>query len=157
MIEHSVQIRIDSSPEAVFSLIETMPNKFPVYRVLETKPVFFLRLLFVGGLRAAIDATSVHRSEDQRILRIGDSMGPFTLTKSEKPSKYWFDLKSLFFNCRTGYSLAACGGNTILELDIIAENPSPMERAWWFLIKPIHGVLARKVLRIIKESAERRG
>ena len=73
MIRDKREIKIDAPPEAVFDLIETMPNKFPVYSILETKPFFFLR-----------------------------------------------------------------------------------ERIYWSLIKPMHLILARKVLRVIKEKAEDR-
>ena len=154
MIQDQTDIVIDASPEKIFGLIETMPNKFPVYRILETKPILFLRMLLVDGFRAAIDATSVNNSNDTLVLKIGDSLGPFKLTEFEKPLRYWFTLDSFFFNCRTGYSLNSNGKTTILNFDIVAENPRLIERLWWFFVKPIHGVLANKVLRVIKKRAE---
>ena len=39
MIQDQKQIHIDALPEAVFEVIETMPNKFPVYL---PHPVVFL-------------------------------------------------------------------------------------------------------------------
>jgi hypothetical protein len=154
MIIDQRQISINSSPEKIFDFIERMPNKFPVYKLLETKPFFFIRILLVDGLRAALNAISVVRSDDALILQVGDTMGPFTLSESEKPRKYWFTLKSFFFDCRTGYSLKAIDGKTTLGFDLIAEDPSLMEKVWWFLFKPLHGILARKALRIIKEHVE---
>ena len=29
-----------------------------------------------------------------------------------------------------------------------------MEKIWWVFVKPIHGVLAKKVLRVVKEKVE---
>lgn len=155
MITDRREIKIKSSPAIVFELIETMPNKFPVYEVLETKPFLFLRLLFVDGLRTAIEAMGVDIPEDELILDIGDTIGPFTLTRSEKPYKYWFTLRSLFFNCTTGYSLYSHHSGTVLNFDLISERPSFIEKMYWFFIKPFHGLFAHKVLRVIKETTEK--
>ena len=100
MIQDKRQIQIKSSPEIIFELIETMPNKFPIYKIMETKPFFFLRILFVDGWRTAIETVGRDKPDDVLILNIGESMGPFTLTESENPFKYWFTLRSSFFNCR---------------------------------------------------------
>ncbi|MDX2440934.1 MAG: hypothetical protein QNK40_10340 [Desulfobacterales bacterium] len=81
MIQDQKQIDINSPPEKIFGLIESMPNKFPVYKILETKPFFFLRLLFVDGLRAAVEVLSIEKSNDLLVLNVGDSMGPFQLTE----------------------------------------------------------------------------
>ena len=150
MIQDQKQINIDALPEKVFGLIETMPNKFPVYKILEAKSFFFLRILLVDGLRAAIKAVGVEKPHGLLVLHIGDSLGPFQLTKLEKPFKYWFTLRSFFFNCRTGYSLTKFGNMTILNFNLIAENPRLREKVWWFFIKPIHGMLTNKVLNVIK-------
>jgi hypothetical protein len=155
MIQDQKQINIDAFPEKVFGLIETMPNKFPVYKILEAKPFFFMRILLVDGVRAAIKAVSVEKPNDLLVLRIGESLGPFQLTELEKPFKYWFTLRSFFFNCRTGYSLSRFGNMTTLNFDLVAENPRFMEKVWWFFVKPIHGLLTNKVLKVIKEKAER--
>ena len=157
MIQDKRQIQIRSSPEMIFEFIEAMPNKFPVYKILERRAFLFLRILFVDGLRRAIQAVSEEKPDDVLILNVGDSIGPFTLTELVKPFRYWFTLKSLFFNCRTGYTIRAKGGMTTLNLDIVAENPRFMEKAWWLFIKPLHGILANTVLRVIKESLERPG
>ena len=37
MIRGSRGIQIDASPDAVFDVIETMPDRFPVYAISETK------------------------------------------------------------------------------------------------------------------------
>jgi hypothetical protein len=154
MIKYKREIQIESSPEIIFDLIDKMPNKFPIYKILETKPFFFLRFLLVDGLRSAIKAISIKKPEDILILKVGDTMGPFKLTELEKPFKYRFTLKSFFLNCQTGYSLSTDGRITTLHFDIISKNPNFMERVWWFFIKPFHGIFANKVLRIIKERVE---
>ena len=154
MIQDRRQIQINEAPENVFDVIETMPNKFPVYKILETKPFFFIRILFVDGLRGAIEAVNAEKSSDALILNVGDSMGPFKLTELEKPFKYWFTLKSFFFNCQTGYSLDRKNGMTILHFDLIAEKSSFMEKGLWFFVKPFHGLFAHKVLNVIKERIE---
>ena len=64
MIQDKRNIQIKSSPEIVFDLIETMPNKFPIYKILETKPFVFLRLLLVDGLRSAIGAMHINKTDD---------------------------------------------------------------------------------------------
>lgn len=154
MIQDNRQIEIESFPETVFSLIETMPNKFPIYTILEAQPFFFLRVLLVDGLRTAIAAAKMDRSNCVLILSIGDSIGPFTLTESERPFIYWFALRSFFFNCRTGYSLSAKGNATTLSFQVIAENPSFLERVWWLSTKPFHLIFTNKLLMVIKEKAE---
>ncbi len=154
MIQDQKHIDINSPPERIFGLIETMPNKFPVYKILEARPFFFVRLLFVDGLRAAVKAMSIEKPNDSLVLNLGDSMGPFKLTELEKPSKYGFTLRSFFFNCRTGYSLSSKRNMTTLYFDLIAEDPGLMEKVWWFFVKPIHGLLANKVLKVIKGKVE---
>ena len=141
MIHDKRQIQIEASLEMTFSLIETMPNKFPVYGVLETKPFLFVRMLFVDGFRAAIDAVCVEKAGDELRLSVGDSWGPFTLTESEGPSRYWFTLRSLFFNCRTGYSLDGDGTKTTLHFDLIAESPSTSAFAAVKLVPVKTGIL----------------
>ncbi len=154
MIRDKREIRINAPPEAVFDLIETMPNKFPVYAILETKPFLFLRVLLVDGMQAALNAIQVERAKDSLVLKVGDSMGPFTLWKSEKAAIYLFNLNSIFFNCQTGYGLIPSGSGTVLRFDLISKTPAFRERVYWYLIKPMHILLARKVLQNIKEKAE---
>jgi hypothetical protein len=152
MIKDRIKIQIKASPEIVFDVIDKMPNKFPVYKTLETKPLFFLRILFVDGLKAAIEAVNVQKPEDTMVLNVGDTIGPFTLAVKEKPLKYWFSLKSFFFNCQTGYSLSSNSSETTLYFDLIAENPSFKEKIWWLIFKPFHWIFANKTLRVIKSK-----
>jgi hypothetical protein len=156
MLNDKRQIQINASPETVYEFIETTPNKFPVYKALEAKPFLFLRMLFTDGLRSAFRVMSINRSVHTLILNIGDSMGPFTLTEAERPYKYWFMIRSYFINCESGYLINFNGNTTTLNFNTIIEKPSFKEKVWWFLTKPVHGVLANKVLRIIKEKVERR-
>ena len=155
MIKDINKIQIKSSPEAVFDLIEKMPNKFPIYKIFEAKPFLFLRILFVDGFRSAIDAASIEKPDDELVLSIGDNLGPFKLTEVEKPFKYYFTLKSFFINCRTGYSIYDQGDRTDLSFDLIAENPTFFEKVYWFFIKPFHYLFAKKVLQVIKQRAEK--
>ncbi len=154
MIQDQRQIIINAPPEKVFALIETMPNKFPVYKILETKPIFFLRALLVDGLRSATKTIEIEKPNDIAVLHVGDSMGPFELTEVEKPVKYWFTLKSFFFNCQTGYTLSTNETRTILNFILVADNPRPMEKLYWFFVKPIHILLAYKVLKVIRDRVE---
>ena len=154
MIQDEKHIEIDAPPEKIFGFIETMPNKFPVYKILETKPFFFLRLLFVDGFRAAVEVMRIEKAKNTFVLNLGDSMGPFQLTELEKPLKYGFTLRSFFFNCQTGYSLSSNGKMTTLYFDLIAQDPRFTEKVWWFFVKPIHGLLAKKVLKVIKGKVE---
>ena len=154
MIQDQKHIDINAPPEKIFGLIETMPNKFPVYKILETKPFFFLRILFVDGFRAAVEVMRIEKAKDSFVLNLGDSMGPFQLTELEKPLKYGFTLRSFFFNCKTSYSLSNDGNTTTLYFDLIAEDPGIMEKIWWFFVKHIHGLLANKVLKVVKGKIE---
>ena len=56
MIQDRRETQIQSTPEIIFDIIENMPIKFPVYKILETKPFLFLRILFVDGFKAAMQA-----------------------------------------------------------------------------------------------------
>ena len=155
MFLNKKSIIINTSPDKVFDVIETMPNKFPVYKMLETRPLFFLRLLFTDGFSTACRVWSFDKPVNLYVLKVGDTMGPFKLTEVKKPLKYWFSVNSYFLNCETGYLLSADGNKTKLRFDITAESLQPKEKVYWFLVKPIHHVLARKVLKVIKEKAER--
>ena len=154
MIQDQRHIIIDAPIERVFNIIETMPNKFPVYKILETSPIFFIRLLLVDGIHHAINAINIERPNDMLLLHVGDSMGPFKLMEVNRPFKYMFTLKSFFFNCRTGYVLSGNEEETTLSFVLLADDPSLTERLYWFLIKPVHYFLANKVLRGIKDRVE---
>jgi len=154
MIQDQKQIVINAKPEKVFGLIETMPNKFPVYWILETKPIFFLRILFVDGFRSAVKFVRIKKPDKTLILQIGDSLGPFKLVEFEKPNKYVFSLKSFFFSCRTGYTLSSNDDKTLLNFDIIVDSPTIFEKIWWLFVKPVHSFMANKVLMVIKNKVE---
>jgi hypothetical protein len=143
-----------ASAQVVFDLIDRMPNKFPVYRFLEKGPFFFIRILLVDGFGSAWSAARLKRPDNELKLNVGDSMGPFTLIECQKPAHYMFSLKSFFFNCRTGYSLAAQDGKVELCFDLFTENPTFIEKAWWSIFKSFHRLFADKALRVIKEKAE---
>ena len=156
MIQSKETMRISSSPDVVYGVIETMPNKFPIYKVLETKPFLFLRMTLVDGLHVAIKSIRTERPTSNLIMNIGDSFGPFTLRKADRPREYWFSLESFFINCQTGFSLTTQNDTTVLDFFILAEKPSIAEKIWWFIFKPFHVIFANKVLRIIREKVELR-
>lgn len=154
MIYDQREIEIKASPERVFKQLEI--NPFPTFRMLDTKPFFFLRITLIDGIRTGIRLAS-DKSLHQKMmgpLEVGSSMGPFTLTEIKRPSRYYLTLKSLFFNCKTGYSLRSTANGSTLSFDIIAENPKFGDRIWWFFIKPIHALLAHNALRTIRKKAE---
>lgn len=154
MIQDCVQIQVNASTEAVFDQIDTMPNKFPIYGFMESGPIFFVRVMLVDGFSSAREAMKVDRDIDELRLEIGDSMGPFTLSRKKRPFSYYFELDSFFFNCRTGYHLDNLGLATEVYFILKAENPSFGEKMWWFFVKPIHRLFAKKVLKVIKERVE---
>ena len=155
MINYQRTIEIKASPDYVFKQIEIQP--FPTFRILDTKPFFFLRIALIDGIRTGI-RLAFDKSLHQKMMgpvKLGSSMGPFTLTEIERPSRYYLTLKSFFFNCKTGYSLRSTANGTMLSFDIVAEAPNFRERIWWFFIEPIHSLLAYKVLKTIQKEAER--
>ena len=154
MIQDQQYIIINEPPETVFGLIETMPNKFPVYKIMETKPFLVLRILLVDGLDSAIKMIKHGKTNDMTEFNVGDSMGPFELTDVDKPLKYLFTLKSFFFNCQTGYTLSAVETGTKLNFILVADNPKLSEKLYWYIVKPFHLILAKKVLKTIKSMIE---
>ena len=154
MINDQRTIEIKASPDKVFKQIET--NPFPTYGILNTKPFFFLRITLIDGIRTGIRLAfdkNLNR-EMTKPVELGSSLGPFILTEIERPSRYYFTLKSLFINCKAGFSLHSTGKGTLLSLEAIAEDPPFREKIWWFFIKPIHILLAYKVLKTIRKEVE---
>ena len=43
---------------------------------------------------------------------------------------------------------------TTLSFDLIADDPKIGAKIWWVFVKPIHKLLAGKVLKVIKEKVE---
>lgn len=154
MIKNNKKIQINASSNVIFDLIDRMPDKFPVFKFLESKPFFFVRVLLFDGFHSAWEATKIKGLNEILELNVGDTMGPFTLIQSNRPNRYWFSLDSLFFRCQTGYVLSPNENGTELGLNLIAENPAFKEKIWWFLFKYFHGLLANKALRVIKKKAE---
>ncbi|THB76781.1 MAG: hypothetical protein D6B25_09050 [Desulfobulbaceae bacterium] len=154
MIENKNSITIKAQPAEIYEVINTMPNKFPIYRLLETKPFLFLRVLLFDGYRSALEAARFEQTANVLILDVGDCYGPFTLIEKTPSSRYWFRLDSLFFNCSTGYTLTPAHNQTTLNLDLIAAQPSAKENLWWFFAKPAHVLFTKKVLKNIKVQTE---
>ncbi len=154
MINNQHKIEIDATPKVVFAQIEK--NPFPTFKLLETRPFLFIRLALVDGLRAGAKiAFSGDLSEKMNEpLKLGTSMGPFKVTEVEKGKMFYFTLKSFFFNCKTGFSINEIENGSLLTFDIFADKLKMREKIYWFLIKPIHGILARRVLRVHKKTSE---
>lgn len=154
MIKDKKQIQINASSTIIFDLIDSMPDKFPVFKFLEANPFYFVRVLLFDGFRSAWEATKIKGLNEVLKLNVGDAMGPFTLIESKRPIKYWFSLNSLFFSCQTGYVLSSNDNGTELGLNLIAENPTLKDKIWWLLFKYLHGLFANKALRVIKGKVE---
>jgi hypothetical protein len=158
MIKDQRSIEIAAPPEAVFAHICAMANKFPTFRLFETRPFFFIRMALVDGFRTAWrtirDPELITHLGRQKAppLALGDTMGPFTLTEISPPERYMFTLESFFICCQTGYVLRPTGTGTLLVFDMVAERPTRGERIWWFLFKPMHALMAWKVLRTIEQD-----
>ena len=71
MIQDKRQIQIKAPSHVIFDLIDRMPNKFPVYRFLEAKPFFFIRILLVDGLSSALEAAKFEGPDDVLKLNVG--------------------------------------------------------------------------------------
>jgi hypothetical protein len=153
MITHRRSLEIAAPPERVFASIETDP--FPTFAILDTKPFLFIRLALLDGISAARRALAARPGSQDEVppLELGTVMGPFTVTTKKPPREFHFTLKSFFFNCRTGFSLCPTDGGTLVHFDTVAESPSRDERFWWFFIKPVHALLARRVLRTHRKRA----
>jgi hypothetical protein len=155
MINDQRTIEIKASLDKVFKQIET--NPFPTYGMLNTKPFFFLRITLIDGIRTGIRLAfdkNLNREMTEPVA-LGSSLGPFILTEIERPSRYYFTLKSLFYNCITGFNLHSTDNGTLPNLAIIAEDPTFRANTWWFFVKPIHILLAYKVLKTIQKEVER--
>ena len=106
MINNYRTIKINNTQLKVFELIETMPNKFPTFEILDNKVFLFFRLALVDGLRSALriifdkNLWIEIKKGKPLVLNRGESLGPFTLTLVEKPAIYMFTLNSFFFNCK---------------------------------------------------------
>ncbi len=155
MIEDRLHIHIDGTPAEIFDYIDMMPNKFPVYKLMETKPFLFIRMMLTDGFAAARKVMKVDFTADELKMDEGDLFGPFTLTERTRPQTYIFQLQSLFFNCRTGYDIIQQNDHTELRFDLTAATPSTKEKIWWFMAKPVHRLFGNKVLLTIKENVEK--
>lgn len=160
MLYDSRSIEIFATPDSVFRHIATRPNKFPTFRWFESTPFLFLRFALVDGIRSALRTLSdpafrnLKRANAAKPLEIGSTIGPFTLSEVIENERYYFNLDSLFIRCRTGYVLSHTDRGTRLVMELVAENPLFREKVYWYLIKPVHIVLAYRVLRVFKLEVE---
>lgn len=153
-------IYIEKDAEAVFDHIETMPSKFPTFAVFETRPFLFIRLALVDGIRSAWKVIANRefigdlQGKVPKRLEAGSSMGPFTLSKIERPGIYYFDIDSFFFRGETGYRVLPEEGGCRVWFDCRSDGLRRIDRAWWRIIRPVHVFMAKKVLRSLKRDVE---
>lgn len=161
MIECSHSIKVNAGVQQLYEHIEKMPNKFPVFRVLERWPFLAMRVFFIGdfwsGVRMLCSPNHVRyaRKRMARPLAPGDSYGPFRLVETVEGEKYFFSLDTSFFRLDAGYVLEPAAGGAVLRLDLVSANPNQLQRMYWSIVRPAHNLLARKTLRIIKEDVEK--
>jgi hypothetical protein len=153
-------IEIHATPEQVYEYIETMPNKFPTFTLFGTKPLLFLRIAMVDGVRSGLKVIQdkTYRNDmmkkEAEPLLIKSRFGPFTFIEAKKPEKYYFSLNSFFFEGETGYKIFPGAKGTILHFDLHTDTTKVFQIVWIHAIMPVHVILARIVLRNIKEGVE---
>lgn len=153
-------IVIRATPEQVYEYIETMPNKFPTFRLFDTRPFMFVRIALVDGVESALkvirdDSYRRDRMKNKaKPLLVGSAFGPFTLIEAKKPEKYYFSMNSLFFEGETGYKIYPREKSAVLHFDLSTDTTKVYQIVWIRAIMPFHFLLARLVLRNIKAGAE---
>jgi len=161
MITDSQSTIIKSTPKDVYMHIAQRGNKFPVFKLLDMRPFLALRLIGVGDLKKGFTILlkgNIYKKEGQergRPLAIGDNYGPFKLIEAIDSHKYFFELKTNMFNLETGYTLTSHENDTLLSFDLISDDPTLLQRLYWrFPTKPLHQLLARKVVNELKKEIE---
>lgn len=161
MIEASHSIWIDATAEEVYGHIESMPNKFPVFKALEKWPLLGVRIFLIGGFKRGIKIMfsksyyEMAKGNMKKPLAVGGSFGPFVLTEAERERKYFFSLRTLLFNMSAGYLMGPEGSGARLSLALASDNPSLVQRTYWPLVRPMHYILAKKTLSVIKRDVEK--
>lgn len=159
-ITHDRTIEIRATPEQVYEYIETMPDKFPTFRLFDTRPLLFLRIALVDGTQSALKVIRDESYRRDRLkketepLLIGSTFGPFTFIEAKKPEKYYFSLNSFFFEGETGYKIFPGARGAILHFDLSTDTAKVFQIAWIRAIMPVHCILAGIVLRNIKKGVE---
>ncbi len=159
-ITHDRTIEIRATPEQVYEYIETMPDKFPTFRLFDTKPLLFLRIAMVDGMKSALKVIrddshwQVRTMKEAEPLTIGSTFGPFTIIEAKKPEKYYFSLNSFFFKGVTGYTIVPGVQGAILHFDLRTDTAKAFQIVWIHAVMPVHHILARIVLGNIKAGVE---
>jgi len=160
MLEDSQQIEIQAKADRIYSYLEEQSTKFPL-GFLDYRPFFVMRLILIGeparAMRVLFKGKSFGNSEGEKLrLAVGDNYGPFCLIEAVPGQKYFFRLRTSvkLFDLETGYLMFPGEKNTLLRFDLLAHDPSLIQRAYWKIVKPFHQVLTRRVLRIIKKRME---
>lgn len=154
MIKDHHKIKIHASPDVIFSHIETYP--FPTFKFFETRPFLFFRATLVAGLKSGIRSVLSGNLFEymNEPLEPGATVGPFIVTEVEKGKKLYFSLNSFFSNCITGFTITEIENGSLLSFDLFSHNLKLREKVWWLIFKPVHGILARRVLRVHKRASE---
>lgn len=161
MIEASHSIWIDATAEEVYGHIESMPNKFPVFKALEKWPLLGVRIFLIGGFKRGIKIMffksyyEMAKDSMKQPLAVGGSFGPFVLTEAVRGRKYYFLLRTMLFNLKAGYLMDPEGSGSRLSLALASGNPSLVQRIYWPFVRPMHFILAKKTLSVIKRDVEK--
>mgnify|MGYP003564882827 CR=1 FL=1 len=89
MIKDKRIIKINATPIEVFNFLEMTPNKFPIFKIFETRPFLFIRISCLDGIRTglkvALDNTiqSEMSKKERKPLKIGSKLGPNELRGRE--------------------------------------------------------------------------
>lgn len=158
-VRHSVTI--EAAPITVYQHIADKEVKFPVYSFLDSRLFLAFRLIAIGepkaGFRLLLRGRAYKSNGLRGKLNVGDFYGPFQLMEASEAEKYLFRLKTKLglFDLKAGYLLDQYGADTTtLSLIILSESANFLQRWYWRLVKPVHGLLARKVLNSIKKEVE---
>lgn len=161
VIESSHSIWIDATADQVYGHIESMPNKFPVFNALERWPLLAVRIFLIGGFKRGIKMLfsksyyEMAKSNMSKPLAVGGSFGPFVLTEADRGRKYFFSLKTTLFNLEAGYLMDSDGSGARLSLALASSNPNMVQRIYWPFVRPMHFILAKKTLSVIKKDVEK--
>ncbi|MHB8159716.1 MAG: hypothetical protein ACYDGS_04375 [Thermoleophilia bacterium] len=122
VIESSHSIWIDATTDQVYGHIESMPNKFPVFKALERWPLLAVRIFLIGGFKRGI--------------------------------KMLFS-KSYYEMAKGNMSKPLAMGGASLSLALVSSNPDMVQRIYWPFVRPMHFILAKKTLSVIRKDVEK--
>ena len=160
MINDIRSISIKATISRVFKYLETTPNKFPIFQILETAPFVCIRYAALDGIRAGIKVAfnrklrNEIRINEKKPLTVGSKLGPIEFIGAKENMSYDFKIDAKFIKCFTGFNILEKEEESILKFYVQCEHPRKRDRLFWIFAKPFHILLAQKVLRIHKRQIE---